>query len=288
MTILTATLTDRKEDIPPPEVVSDYALLIDNERNASKVPGMFTSSTPAAMVVNVPPVSGIDSIIRRRQRSVWLTLVSLFVLVAIILGCICMYKNLLSAQQMYAGRCGVRYHERLTSSSYADRQYGSGQMMDGEFAEDVEIGEDGYEKIMTPTIGDIRRATVLHDFNVNYTAIIDKEQAHCLLLPLNRSMVLPPRDFWDLLVKLKTGYYVPDADVVRENYRVVTPAIEDLSPYGVYIKSECRYFHTFRLVRDDEPIAMSKRSACEFVGQKYTLGDAGRDKLLFFNIVGCT
>jgi len=51
---------------------------------------------------------------------------------------------------------------------------------DGEFQQDVEIGSDDYEKIFVPTIGDTRRATILHDFNVvrmgrrNYVLFISK------------------------------------------------------------------------------------------------------------------
>jgi len=35
------------------------------------------------------------------------------------------------------------------------------------------------------------------------TAIIDKEQGHCFVMNLDRTRVLPPRDFLDLLNKLR-------------------------------------------------------------------------------------
>ena len=52
---------------------------------------------------------------------------------------------------------------------------------------------------------------------------------------------------------LQAGYYIPDAKVVRENYRVQTPAVEDLEPFGEYISSDCQLYDTYRLVHEDEP-----------------------------------
>ena len=51
----------------------------------------------------------------------------------------------------------------------------------------------------------------------------------------------------------QSGYYIPDAEVVREKYRVAVPQVENLEPFGLYIGSECQYFETYRLVRDDQP-----------------------------------
>ncbi len=36
----------------------------------------------------------------------------------------------------------------------------------------------------------------------NITAIVDKDFRRCFVLPLNRSDVIPPRDFWDLVSKI--------------------------------------------------------------------------------------
>jgi hypothetical protein len=159
----------------------------------------------------------------------------------------------------------------------------------GEFQQEVMIEDFNHERIEVPVIGDMRHSTILHDFNQNVTAIIDREQQYCFLLPLNRTLVMPPKDFWDLLLKLKSGYYIPDVDVIRENYRALTPPIDDISIYGYSVLNECRLFRTYKLVRDDEPIAMSKRSApfCEFAGENWCLGNAGTSKMLCISIKGC-
>jgi len=35
------------------------------------------------------------------------------------------------------------------------------------------------------------------------TAIVDNDQAVCFIMPLNRTLVKPPKSFWDMMVKLK-------------------------------------------------------------------------------------
>lgn len=200
----------------------------------------------------------------------------------LIVGSISLYKHLANTHELYIGRCGVRYHELQNSDASADAH----AAMSGEFEQEVEIDED-FEKIVVPAIGDTRKATIIHDFNMNMTAIIDKERGHCFVMNLDRSLVLPPRDFLDLLIKLKTGYYIPDAEMVQENYRAVTPPMQDLTSFGIYIKEECSDLDTYRLVRMDEPVAMSKRSVCVLQGERYCLGEAGRKTVLCFNIAGC-
>jgi len=37
----------------------------------------------------------------------------------------------------------------------------------------------------------------------NVTAIVDKDQSVCFIMPLNRTLVKPPRNFWDMMLKLK-------------------------------------------------------------------------------------
>ena len=89
--------------------------------------------------------------------------------------------------QMYIGRCGVRFH----GDGYAESMVGL--PTEGEFEQSVEI--DGqYEKIEVPTIGDTRRATVLHDFNQvrNWTQLL---QSSLFLYSMTsiRSVSLLPR-----------------------------------------------------------------------------------------------
>ena len=64
--------------------------LIQNEKNE------VTSKEPKdSVIVNMTPMQ-----LRRKQRSIWISLAGLFVLASLILGCICLYKNLLEAQEV--------------------------------------------------------------------------------------------------------------------------------------------------------------------------------------------
>jgi hypothetical protein len=300
MTILTTKLADGKDETAPPEVVTDYSFLVQNEKNegAAAAVGVVLKGAEGG------ELGGLDAPLlvlrRRRQRSVWLTLISLLLLIALTLACICLYKNMLAQRhaQFDMWECSVTYHDDAALMERLMGAVGGGKgdegedalppWAEGQFDQEVEVDlEEAYERIKVPTIGDTRRATILHDFNVNYTAIIDKEQGTCFLMPLNRSLVLPPRDFWDLLVKLKSGYYVPDTHVVREDYRVVMPAIADFDPYGAYIAAECRRFDSYTLVKEGEPYAMAKRAVCPFTGESYCMGEGGVDRMLCFKIKGC-
>jgi len=53
---------------------------------------------------------------------------------------------------------------------------------------------------------------------------------------------------------VQSGYYVPDVNVVRENYRAVTPPLRDISSLGFNIWMECSHYNTYKLVREGEPV----------------------------------
>jgi hypothetical protein len=282
MTIFTNRATEKKDgnDIPSPEVVSEYKMLMEPEK-FDKPPTVAVRPSP------VYPVTATLAVTSRRGRNpllkLWAALLVIALLVIMAFVCYLIYKTIWT-REMYHGRCGVRFRANVDLGDDAEMM-----PLNGNFEQDVTIDDMDHEKIEVPVIGDMKRSTVLHDFNQNVTAIIDRDQHYCFLLPLNRSIVMPPRDFWDLLVKLKTGYYIPDVDVVRETYRAVTPPVEDASVYGYNIWRECHAFDTYKLVREGEPIAMAKRSApfCEFAGDQFCLGDAGATKMLCIGIKGC-
>ena len=52
-----------------------------------------------------------------------------------------------------------------------------------------------------------------------------------------------------LFCTFQSGYYLPDVELIREEYRVVQPPMQNLRPLGVYVWYECRRFDTYRLER---------------------------------------
>jgi hypothetical protein len=293
MTIFTNKTGEKKEesDIPSPEVVSEYKLLVEANKTDVKPPTVAVRQLPP--LPNVVHRVGVIGMVSPRHQHPLLrlcaVLLALVLLIILVFIATLVYRTWQSQvcctwpSQQLRETCGVHYIDNSPMASHASLP------QTGEFQQEVMIEDFNHERIEVPVIGDMRHSTILHDFNQNVTAIIDREQQYCFLLPLNRTLVMPPKDFWDLLLKLKSGYYIPDVDVIRENYRALTPPIDDISIYGYSVLNECRLFRTYKLVRDDEPIAMSKRSApfCEFAGENWCLGNAGTSKMLCISIKGC-
>jgi hypothetical protein len=95
-----------------------------------------------------------------------------------------------------------------------------------------------------------KSARFLHDFSINITGIIDFESQRCYVMPLLRNSVEPPQSLYDILVKMSSQYYSMDFNKILSDYRMVMPAITDLSDYGLYISKDCADFSTFKLEKD--------------------------------------
>lgn len=100
-----------------------------------------------------------------------------------------------------------------------------------------------------PDFKDGRSGRFIHDFNSNYTGIVDITGGRCFVMPLDRKKVLAPRDLFDLINKMWSGYYRIDTEIVREKMRVVTPPISDKSTVGAYISQECENMPIYKLER---------------------------------------
>lgn len=112
---------------------------------------------------------------------------------------------------------------------------------------ELDLDDEKYEKIDVPDFRDGRSGRFIHDFNNNLTGIVDNTGERCFVMPLDRSKVLPPRDLYDLIVKMWNGYYKVDTLVVKESMRVVTPPITDTASVGLYIAQECKNMTIYRL-----------------------------------------
>lgn len=95
-----------------------------------------------------------------------------------------------------------------------------------------------------------KSARFVHDFSVNITGIIDMENQRCYVMPLIRSYVDPPESLYDMLIKMVSGYYSSDINRMLKNFRMVKPALDDLSDYGMYISKDCADYPTFKLEKN--------------------------------------
>ena len=237
-------------------------MTIYKPKTGDRKPPKGVKSTSAEVVIEGVPLSNgkkidelsarliVVSAARRRRNNMFavIALVLVLCVAAISVGAgLFIYKHM---NRPYMDMCDVQYHEGSTS---------------GQFQESVEIDRINgfYEKLHVPPVLDSRRSTIVHDFEKNLTAIVDNDRARCFVMDLNRTTVQPPQSFMDLVIKTRSGYYIPNAEVIRSRYRVVEPRVEDVIPFGEYIYYECQYFDTYRLIRMDEPYAMSRKRSVD-------------------------
>lgn len=118
------------------------------------------------------------------------------------------------------------------------------------FKEELDLDmseEQQFAKIEVPDFRDGRSGRFMHDFKFNQSAIVDRENKRCFIMPLDRDTVLPPSSLYDLITKMYDGYYDLDMEVVKKNMRVVVPALTDLSILSPHIKDECQKMRVYQL-----------------------------------------
>uniref|UniRef100_A0A3P8TQR8 Integral membrane protein 2 n=1 Tax=Amphiprion percula TaxID=161767 RepID=A0A3P8TQR8_AMPPE len=105
-------------------------------------------------------------------------------------------------------------------------------------------------------------ADIVHDFQRvrGLTAYLDLSLNKCYVIPLNTSIVMPPRDFLELLVNVKAGTYLPQSYLVQREM-VVTERLEHVEQLGYFIHNLCQGKDTYKLQRRDRILGMQKREA---------------------------
>ncbi|XP_061579274.1 integral membrane protein 2B-like isoform X2 [Cololabis saira] len=124
------------------------------------------------------------------------------------------------------------------------------------------LEEDEVEMISVPVpnFEDGDPADIVHDFQRRLTAYLDLNLDTCYVIPLNTSIVMPPRDFLELLINVKAGTYLPQSYLIHEEM-VVTERLERVDQLGYFIYNLCRGKDTFKLQRRDRILGMQKREA---------------------------
>ncbi|XP_077473175.1 integral membrane protein 2B-like [Stigmatopora argus] len=116
--------------------------------------------------------------------------------------------------------------------------------------------------VPVPEFEDSDPADIVHDFQRRLTAYLDLSLNKCYVMPLNTSVVMPPRDFLELLVNIKAGTYLPQSYLVHEEM-MVTERLEHVDQLGYFIHKLCRGKDTFKLQRRDRILGMQKREALD-------------------------
>jgi len=161
--------------------------------------------------------------------------------------------------------CGVKYHEEdfmIQEEEVEVELEPESQFQLRQLNENVRfIGEDvELINIPVPEFEDGDPADIVHDFQKRLTAYLDLSLNKCYVISLNTSIVMPPTDFMDLLIKMKTGAYLPQTYLVHEEM-VVTERLEHVDELGFFIYSLCRGKETYKLQHRDRILGMQKREA---------------------------
>ncbi|XP_070492377.1 uncharacterized protein [Chironomus tepperi] len=119
------------------------------------------------------------------------------------------------------------------------------------FKEEFEIKDDekeSYSDIKIPDFREGRRGRFIHDYKNNQTTIVDEEAKRCFVYPLDYTTTLPPQSMYDIILKMQTGYYYPDTNVLRKKMRVITPELDHDDEYvSDKIRSVCSRMHIYKL-----------------------------------------
>ncbi|PKU35762.1 hypothetical protein llap_13933 [Limosa lapponica baueri] len=126
-----------------------------------------------------------------------LTLLGLaFILAGVVVGGACIYKYFMPKHKVYRGE--MCYFENENRDRAVEPYFLP-------IAEEADIREDDNIAIIdvpVPKFSDSDPAAIVHDFDRLLTAYLDLQLGNCYVIPLNTSIVMPPRNLMDLFAKL--------------------------------------------------------------------------------------
>uniref|UniRef100_A0A8C9LEQ5 Integral membrane protein 2 n=2 Tax=Galliformes TaxID=8976 RepID=A0A8C9LEQ5_PAVCR len=126
-----------------------------------------------------------------------LTLLGLaFILAGVVVGGACIYKYFMPKHKVFRGE--MCYFENENRDRAVEPYFLP-------IAEEADIREDDNIAIIdvpVPKFSDSDPAAIVHDFDRLLTAYLDLQLGKCYVIPLNTSIVMPPRNLMDLFAKL--------------------------------------------------------------------------------------
>lgn len=146
---------------------------------------------------------------------------------------------------------------------------------------EIDVETETFEMFQMPQLS---RGKYLHDFKMNKTLIIDTDNNHCFIMPLDRKEIEPPRDFMEFINRLNNGIYQLDLDEVRHDTRVVLPALTkvDREEYGFHIANQC-HRRTSYLLEEVEKVLVKRSAPTE--GKTFNFIEFGGKHFIKYNIV---
>ncbi|CAO1356339.1 unnamed protein product [Diamesa tonsa] len=117
------------------------------------------------------------------------------------------------------------------------------------FLEKLSIEDGDLVKLDVPDFKDGRSGSFVHDFRHNESVIIDSDGKRCLLYPLDRESVMPPKDMFDALIKMSRNAYLPNMEVLRKKMRIVGSEMDfdEISEISPRIAKYCKDNKIYRM-----------------------------------------
>ncbi|XP_068123834.1 integral membrane protein 2B [Hyperolius riggenbachi] len=212
-------------------------------------------------VLIIPENKEVEEVVPIGQRRAWCWCMCFglaFMLAGIVLGGAYLYRYLVSQRGVYF--CGIRYTD--DDMTLADPYPEPARVRYHSFKERIQILEDDEVEMINvpvPEFADSDPADIVHDFHRKLTAYLDLSLNKCYVIPLNTSIVMPPKNFLELLINIKAGTYLPQSYLIHEQM-VVTDRIENVDQLGVFIRRLCQDKETYKLQRREPIRGRQKRS----------------------------
>ncbi|XP_023192959.1 integral membrane protein 2B isoform X2 [Xiphophorus maculatus] len=169
------------------------------------------------------------------------------------------YYNLEPEDQVFF--CGVKYEEDyMVPDEEVDMPNRNFERLLEEKIRVLERDQVEFINVPVPDFEDGDAADIVHDFQRRLTAYLDLHLNKCYVIPLNTSIVMPPRDLLDLLMNIKSGSYLPQSYLIHEEM-MVTERLENVDQLGFFIYNLCHDKETFKLQRRNTILGMQKREA---------------------------
>ncbi|XP_067299930.1 integral membrane protein 2Bb isoform X2 [Pseudorasbora parva] len=204
-----------------------------------------------------------SAVLVRQQSKVWCWCFCLglaLVISGIVVGGAYLYRYyVIEEEEVFV--CGMKYFEEdYEFDEEVEVEAGMPLRLIEENVSFYEDDEVELIKVPVPEFKDSDPAGILHDFKMRLTAYLDVKLNKCYIIALNTSVVMPPRDFHEFLVNIKTKMYLPQSYLMREEM-MVTEKLDSTSDLGYYINDLCSDKDTYRLQRRDTILGMQKREA---------------------------
>lgn len=151
-----------------------------------------------------------------------------------------------------------------------------------QFNWELEPRHDSFESFELP---EIFLGRYMHDFKVNYTAVIDFLGDKCFLMSLDRTLIPTPRSVYDILQKMKQGKFDIEYEEIRKTHKISGPPLTAFDDrHGSFIPEACQDKPTYMLEEVVEELSRKKRSTkLKTSGDKF--GEFVGSRLIKYNII---